>query len=285
MLSPRPFHFGNKVLNLAEPQVMGILNITPDSFSDGGELWQGGKPALDLVLRRAEGMVQAGATFLDIGGESTRPGAAQVTENEELDRVAPVVEALAARLDAVLSIDTSSAAVITACARMGAGLVNDVRALTRPGALQAVAATNLPVCLMHMQGEPGTMQAAPTYQDVVSEVIAYLQQRMEACAAAGLGCERVLLDPGFGFGKTLTHNLELLNALERFSTLKCPVLIGLSRKRMLGTLTGKPEKERVAAGLAAAVVAVMKGARIVRTHDVAETVDALQVCRQLQQLN
>jgi dihydropteroate synthase len=285
MSSPRPFRFGNKVLNLAEPQVMGILNITPDSFSDGGELWQGGKPALDLVLRRAEGMVQAGATLLDIGGESTRPGAAQVTENEELDRVAPVVEALAARLDVVLSIDTSSAAVITACARMGAGLINDVRALTRPGALHAAAVTNLPVCLMHMQGEPGTMQAAPTYQDVVSEVMAYLQQRMEACTAAGLGRERVLLDPGFGFGKTLTHNLELLNVLERFSALKCPILIGLSRKRMLGILTGKPEKERVAAGLAAAVVAVMKGAHIVRTHDVAETVDALQVCRQLQQLN
>jgi dihydropteroate synthase len=223
--------------------------------------------------------VQAGATLLDIGGESTRPGAALVTENEELDRVAPVLEALAARIDTVLSVDTSSAAVIAACAQLGAGLINDVRALTRPGALQAAAATGLPVCLMHMQGEPGTMQAAPLYQDVVGEIAAYLQQRMEACAAAGLGSERVLLDPGFGFGKTLTHNLELLNALERFSALKCPVLIGLSRKHMLGTLTGKPEKERVAAGLAAAVIAVMKGARIVRTHDVAETVDALQVCR------
>lgn len=266
------------------PQVMGILNITPDSFSDGGELLQNGKPALDLVLRRAEAMVQAGATLLDIGGESTRPGAAHVSESEELDRVAPVLEALAARIDVVLSVDTSSASVITACARSGAGLINDVRALTRSGAMQAAAASGLPVCLMHMQGDPRTMQAAPSYQDAASEIIAYLQERLAVCFAAGIGSERLLIDPGFGFGKTLTHNLELLNAIDRFSALECPVLIGLSRKRMLGTLTGKSEKERVAAGLAAAVVAVMKGARIVRTHDVAETVDALQVCRHLLQL-
>ncbi len=285
MQTPKPFRFGNKVLNLAEPQVMGILNITPDSFSDGGELWQGGKPALDRILQRADAMVQAGATLLDVGGESTRPGAAQVGENEELERVAPVVEALVARFDAVLSVDTSNPAVITACANLGAGLINDVRALTRPGALKAAAATNLPVCLMHMQGEPDTMQKAPSYQDVVGDVIAYLQQRISACAAAGMSQDRVLVDPGFGFGKTLAHNLELLNAIERFSALKCPVLVGLSRKRMLGTLTGKPEKERVSAGLAAAVVAVMKGASIVRTHDVPETVDALQICRHLNQLN
>jgi dihydropteroate synthase len=281
MLPSHPFRFGNKVLNLAEPQVMGILNITPDSFSDGGELWQAGKPVLERILQRADSMVQAGASLLDIGGESTRPGAAHVGEAEELDRVAPVVEALAARFDTVLSIDTSSAAVITACAQLGAGLINDVRALTRPGALHAAAATNLPVCLMHMQGEPGTMQAAPVYDDVVGQVLLYLQQRISVCADAGLGRDRVLVDPGFGFGKTLNHNLELLNAIERFSALECPVLVGLSRKRMLGTLTGKPEKERVAAGLAAAVVAVMKGACIVRTHDVPETVDAMRVCRKI----
>ncbi len=285
MLPSRPFHFGNKVLNLAEPQVMGILNITPDSFSDGGELWQGGKPALERILQRADTMVRAGATLLDIGGESTRPGAAQVGESEELERVAPVVEALAARFDAVLSVDTSSPVVIRSCATLGAGLINDVRALTSPGALLAAVATNLPVCLMHMQGEPGSMQSAPVYDDVVGEILVYLQLRISACASAGLGRDRVLVDPGFGFGKTLHHNLELLNAIDRFSALECPVLVGLSRKRMLGTLTGKPEKERVAAGLAAAVVAVMKGACIVRTHDVAETVDALQVCHSLGQLN
>lgn len=279
MFLPRPFRFGKRELDLAVPHVMGILNITPDSFSDGGELWQGGKPALDRILRRAEGMVGAGATLLDIGGESTRPGAAPVTESEELDRIAPVLEALATRIDAIFSIDTSSAAVITASAGLGAGLINDVRALTRPGALQAAWASGLPVCLMHMQGEPGTMQAAPVYQDVVGEVIAWLKQRIAACATAGIGFGRLLLDPGFGFGKTLEHNLEMLNAIERFSALECPILVGISRKRMLGTLTGKPEKERVAAGLAAAVVAVMKGARIVRTHDVAETVDAMKVCR------
>ncbi|MDY6984172.1 MAG: dihydropteroate synthase, partial [Pseudomonadota bacterium] len=222
--------------------------------------------------------------LLDIGGESTRPGAAPVTESEELDRVAPVLEALSARIDAVYSIDTSNAGVISECARLGAGLINDVRALQRPGALQAAAASGLPVCLMHMQGEPGTMQLAPHYDDVAGDIVAWLQQRIGVCTAAGIGKERLLVDPGFGFGKTFDHNLELLDALDRFSALECPLLIGLSRKRMLGTITGKPEKGRVAAGLAAAVIGVMKGARIVRTHDVAETVDALQVCRHLQQL-
>ena len=283
MPTPHPFRFGTRTLDLSVPHTMGILNITPDSFSDGGELLQQGKPVLDLVLQRAEAMVQAGASFLDIGGESTRPGAAPITESEELDRIAPVLQALAARFDVVLSVDTSSAEVMAACAQLGAGLINDVRALTRAGALQAAVASGLPVCLMHMKGEPRTMQANPTYDDVVAEVIAYLHARKLACVEAGIDATRLLVDPGFGFGKTLTHNLELLNAIERFSALECPVLIGLSRKRMLGTLTGKPEKERVAAGVAAAVVAVMNGARIVRTHDVAETVDALQICRHLLQ--
>ena len=281
----RHFRFGNRELDLSIPHVMGILNITPDSFSDGGELLQHGKPALEQVLQRADAMVKAGATLLDIGGESTRPGAAPVTEAEELARVAPVVEALSHRFDVVLSVDTSSASVIKASVELGAGLINDVRALTRPGALAAAAASGLPVCLMHMQGDPRTMQAAPTYDDVVGEIIAFLRERIAACTAAGIGRERILLDPGFGFGKTVTHNLELLRALGRFSALECPVLVGLSRKRMLGTFTGKPEKQRVAAGIAAAVVAVMNGARIVRTHDVPETVDALQVCRHLQQLH
>src|SRR5690606_19086355 len=241
MSALKPFRFGARELDLAVPQVMGILNITPDSFSDGGELLQNGRPALDRVLQRAETMVQAGASLLDVGGESTRPGATPISENEELDRIAPVLEALSARFDVVLSIDTSSVSVMRASAQLGAGLLNDVRALARPGALEAAIASGLPVCLMHMQGEPGTMQAAPSYQDVASEVIAWLQQRIASCVAAGLDTERLLLDPGFGFGKTLDHNLALLNAIDRFSALECPVLVGLSRKRMLGTLTGKSE--------------------------------------------
>ncbi|MEY4640936.1 MAG: hypothetical protein RLZZ227_930 [Pseudomonadota bacterium] len=287
MHTTRLFRFGNRELDLALPQVMGILNITPDSFSDGGELWRGGKPVLERVLQRAENMVQAGAAFLDVGGESTRPGATPLAEGEELDRIAPVLEALAARFDVILSVDTSNPSVISASANLGVGLINDVRALTRPGAMQAAAGTTLPVCLMHMQGEPGTMQAAPAYHDVVGEIIAYLQQRAAACVAAGIDGTRILVDPGFGFGKTLKHNLELLNALSSFSALEWPVLVGLSRKRMLGTIIGrpdKPEKERVAAGLAAAVIAVVKGACIVRTHDVSETVDALKLCRHLQQV-
>jgi dihydropteroate synthase len=286
-MTPRFFRFGNRELDLATPQVMGILNITPDSFSDGGQLWRGGKPLLDRVLQRAAEMVEAGAAFLDVGGESTRPGAAPISESEELERVAPVIEALAARFDVVLSVDTSNPAVISASANLGAGLINDVRALTRPGAMQAAAGTALPVCLMHMRGEPGTMQDAPVYNDVVGEIIAYLQQRAAACAAAGIDGARILVDPGFGFGKTFAHNLELLNALDSFSALEWPVLVGMSRKRMLATIIGRPDRpeaERVAAGLAAAVVAVTKGACIVRTHDVPETVDALKLYRHLQQL-
>lgn len=276
-----PFRFGRHVLDLALPHVMGILNITPDSFSDGGELLHGGKVALDKVIARAERMVNAGATLLDVGGESTRPGAAAISEDEELNRVAPVMEALAKRFDVVLSVDSSSAAVIAASADLGAGLINDVRALSRPGAMQAAVHSNLPVCLMHMQGEPGSMQNDPVYTDVVTEVLACLEARIGDCLNAGLTRERLLLDPGFGFGKTLTHNLELLNSLDAFGVLNLPVLVGLSRKRMLGVITGKSAQERVAAGVAAAVIAVLKGARIVRTHDVEPTVDAMKVCSQV----
>jgi len=268
---------GNRVLDLSRPHVMGILNVTPDSFTDGGELLQGGRVAMTRVLERAEAMVAAGATVLDIGGESTRPGAAPVSEAEELDRVAPVVEALAARIDVVLSVDTSNPAVIGTCALLGAGLINDVRALARPGAMAAAAASGLPVCLMHLRGEPGTMQLAPHYQDVVAEVIAELQSRVAACTGAGIARERLLVDPGIGFGKTLEHNLVLLNNIQRFSALELPVLVGLSRKSMLGALTGKPVCERMAAGIAAAVIAMMKGACIIRTHDVGATVDAVKV--------
>jgi dihydropteroate synthase len=269
---------GNRVLDLSRLHVMGILNVTPDSFTDGGELLQGGRVAMTRVLERAEAMVTAGATVLDIGGESTRPGAAPVSEAEELDRVAPVVEALAARIDVVLSVDTSNPKVIEVSADLGAGLINDVRALARPGAMAAAAASGLPICLMHLRGEPGTMQLAPHYQDVVAEVIVELQSRVAACTKAGIARERLLVDPGFGFGKTLEHNLALLHNLQHFSALELPVLVGLSRKRMLGALTGKLEKEREAAGIAAAVIAMMKGACIIRTHDVGATVDAVKVC-------
>lgn len=278
MTKPSKFlHCGGRVLDLSRPHVMGILNVTPDSFTDGGELLQGGRVAMARVLERAGAMVGAGATLLDIGGESTRPGAAPVSESEELDRVAPVVEALAARFDVVLSVDTSNAAVIRTSALLGAGMINDVRALARPGAMEAAAASCLPVCLMHMRGEPGTMQQGPRYQDVVAEVMVELQSRISACISAGIARECLLVDPGFGFGKTLEHNLALLDNLQRFSALELPVLVGLSRKRMLGALTGKPERERVAAGIAAAVIAMMKGACIIRTHDVGATVDAANV--------
>lgn len=275
---PSPFRFGNRVLDLATPRVMGILNITPDSFSDGGELMTGGKADLDKILARAEFMVSAGVDFLDVGGESTRPGALAVTDQEELDRVAPVVEALARRFDIVISVDTSSPEVMLQCVAVGAGLINDVRALSRPGAMAAAARSGLPVCIMHIQGEPETMQDAPRYVDVVSEVLEYLKGKVASCHEAGIGNDRIIVDPGFGFGKTLPHNLALLNNVDKFLALDLPLLVGLSRKKMLGFITGKSEKDRVAAGLAAAVIAVMKGARIVRTHDVAETIDALKVC-------
>lgn len=282
-MTPKPqlFCFGQQQLDLSRPHVMGILNLTPDSFSDGGELLQAGKPDLSLVRQRALAMVAAGASLLDIGGESTRPGARVVSSQEELDRVLPVLDELR-ELDVVLSVDTSNPELIKVAAGHGAGLINDVRALTRPGALAAAAGSGLPVCLMHMQGQPDTMQNAPQYQDVIAEISAYLLQRVEACERAGISRDRILLDPGFGFGKTLQHNLTLLAQLQILQALQLPMLIGLSRKGMLGAITGKPAKDRMAAGLAAAVIAVMKGARIIRTHDVDATVDALKVCEQLQ---
>lgn len=270
-------YFGDKLLDLAQPQVMGILNVTPDSFSDGGELFIAGKPVLAAVIDRAAAMVEAGASLLDIGGESTRPGAAPVTEQQELDRVLPVVEALHARFNAVLSLDTSNARVMTEGASAGAGLINDVRSLRQTGAMAAAAATGLPVCLMHMQGTPGTMQVAPTYTDVCAEVMADLQQRLLDCEAAGIARSRLLIDPGFGFGKSLDHNLTLLANLQSLQALGVPILIGISRKRMLGAITGKPEKQREAAGIAGALFAIQKGARIIRTHDVAGMKDAISM--------
>ena len=259
-------------LDLTRPGVMGVLNITPDSFSDGGQTL-----ALDAALHRAEAMVTAGAAVIDVGGESTRPGAAPVGAEEEIRRVVPVISAIAARFPIPVSVDTSKPQVMRAAVAAGAGIINDVRALRMPGAVLAAAALQVPVCLMHMQGEPETMQQRPSYGDVVGEVVAFLQARMTACEAAGIPEGRILLDPGFGFGKTLTHNLALLAGLGAIAALGPPVVVGLSRKSMIGTLIGRSVTARIAGSLAAAVLAVERGAALVRAHDVAETVDALAV--------
>lgn len=250
---------------------MGVVNVTPDSFSDGGR-WYDARRALE----HARALVAAGADIVDVGGESTRPGAAPVPESDELDRVLPIVAALAS--DGVpVSVDTMKASVMRAAIAAGASMVNDVRALQEPGALAAVAASPAAVCLMHMQGEPRTMQAQPRYDDVVAEVRAFLLARAAACEAAGIARARIAIDPGFGFGKTVEHNLQLLRALPELAAPGYPVLAGLSRKSMLGKLTGRDVDDRMAASLAAALAAVARGASIVRVHDVRETVDALKV--------
>jgi dihydropteroate synthase len=269
---------GKHRLDLSRPVVMGILNTTPDSFSDGGSYYRGEHLALDLAVTRARQMLAEGAAIIDVGGESTRPGAMPVSEQEELDRVIPVVERLTAELEALVSIDTSRPAVMREAAKAGAGMINDVRALQREGALAAAAATGLPVCLMHMQGEPDTMQNQPRYQeDVVAEVGDFLQMRMRACEAAGIDRERILLDPGFGFGKTLEHNLTLLRRLPELARLGFPLLVGLSRKSMLGALLQREVNDRLAGSLALAMAAAQRGATIVRVHDVAATVDVLKI--------
>ena len=261
-----------RALDLGVPRVMGILNVTPDSFSDGGDFFSG-----DQAQRRAEAMVEEGAAIIDVGGESTRPGAGAVSVAEEIRRVVPVIEMLAKRLPVPVSVDTSKPEVMRAAADAGAGFLNDVRALRAPGALETAAALGLPVCLMHMRGEPRTMQTDPQYGDVVADVAAFLRERTDACVTAGIPPERLLLDPGFGFGKTLAHNLEILSGLAQLAGLGLPLLVGLSRKSMLGRLTGRDVGGRVAAGVAAAVMAAERGALLIRTHDVAETVDALAV--------
>ncbi|MBX8531905.1 dihydropteroate synthase [Pseudomonas cichorii] len=271
-LYPTRLPCGNRVLDLARTHVMGILNATPDSFSDGGRYSQ-----LDAALRHAEAMVLAGATLIDVGGESTRPGAPPVSPVEELERVAPVVEAIGRELDVIVSVDTSTPEVILETARLGAGLINDVRSLGRPGALEAAARTGLPVCLMHMLGEPGNMQDDPRYTDLVGEVGAFLRERMTQCAAAGIDRERIILDPGFGFAKTLDHNLSLFKHMEVLHSLGRPLLVGVSRKSMIGAVLGRPVGERLYGGLALAALAMAKGARILRVHDVAETADVVRM--------
>lgn len=263
---------GNRVLDLAQTHVMGILNITPDSFSDGGRFNQ-----RDLALRHAQAMVEAGATLIDIGGESTRPGARPVSVVEELERVAPLVEAINRELDVIISVDTSTPAVMRESARLGAGLINDVRALRRDGALDAAAATGLPVCLMHMQGEPGTMQDHPHYDDLLGEVSSFLLERMQACASAGIPAERILLDPGFGFAKSHAHNLSLFKHMQALHALGRPLLVGVSRKSMVGLALNKPVTERLNGSLALAALAMTKGAKILRVHDVAETIDVVRM--------
>lgn len=264
---------GGKPLDLGRPQVMGILNLTPDSFSDGGSFL-----ARDVALRHAWRMVEEGAAIIDIGGESTRPGAQPVSAEDELARVLPIIEALAGEIPVPISIDTCKATVMRAAVSAGAGMINDVLALSAPGSLQAAAQSGVPVCLMHMQGEPRTMQHSPHYADVVAEVRDFLAQRIAICVAAGIPRERLLLDPGFGFGKTLAHNLALLRQLGDIASLAIPILVGLSRKSMIGTLLGDaPVTERANGGLAAAVLAAAKGAAIIRTHDVRATVEAMKV--------
>jgi dihydropteroate synthase len=266
-----------RVLELDLPVVMGVLNVTPDSFSDGGAFLEP-----DAAVAQAEQMAAQGAAIIDIGGESTRPGAAPVGSEEELRRVLPVVERVAARLPVLISVDTSNPELMRRAGSAGAHLVNDVRALRAPGALQAVAAGNLAVCLMHMQGEPATMQLAPHYQDVVEEVKEFLAERLRRCNDAGIARERLCVDPGFGFGKLLAHNLQLLRDLAQFERLGVPLAVGLSRKSMVAALGGRAN-ERLAGSLALATVAVLHGASIVRAHDVAATVDAVRVASAVRQ--
>lgn len=264
--------FSGKVLDMSRCHVMGILNVTPDSFSDGGRYNR-----LDNALAQARRMVEAGAMFIDVGGESTRPGATPVSTEEELERVCPVVEAIAKELDVVISVDTSAPEVMGEAVRLGAGLINDVRALQKEGAVDAAVEAGVPVCLMHMQGQPKDMQERPEYRNVLREVSSFLTERVRVVERAGIPSERILLDPGFGFGKSLEHNLRLLAALDRMRVLGYPLLVGLSRKTMLGKITGRDVSERLPASLAAATISAMKGASIIRVHDVRETVDAVKV--------
>lgn len=266
-----------KLLDLSSPQIMGVLNVTPDSFSDGGQLHQSGQLSLDKALSRAEQMCNEGAALIDIGGESTRPGAAPISLQQEMDRVLPIVEAIHSRLDTIISVDSSSPELILEAAVKGAGFINDVRALTRPSALKAAAATGLPVCLMHMQGEPGSMQNKPDYHSVVDEVLAFLMERVEAASHLGLAKRNIVLDPGFGFGKSTEHNLTLLNRLDELVGKGFPVLVGLSRKSLIGKVLGREIDQRLAGSLALAMMAISKGAAIIRVHDVAETSDSLRL--------
>ena len=260
----------NRIIDLTRPVVMGILNVTPDSFSDGGKY-----AAVDQALNYAARMVAEGATIIDVGGESSRPGSLPVEESLELARVVPVIEGIAAASNIAISIDTAKPAVMAAAVAAGACIINDIHALRASEARSIAAATQAGVCLMHMQGEPRTMQDSPHYNDVVAEVIAFLLHRRQACVAAGVASDAIAVDPGIGFGKKLEHNLALLKELPRFAALDAPLLIGVSRKKMIGEILGKPMAERLHGGLGLAALAVVHGARIIRTHDVGPTRDAI----------
>ncbi|TMP87703.1 dihydropteroate synthase [Pseudoalteromonas ruthenica] len=262
----------DRYLDLSTPQVMGILNVTPDSFSDGGQ-----HNTLDNAVNRALTMLEQGATIIDVGGESTRPGADDVAEQEELQRVVPVINAIRERSDCVISIDTSKAGVMTAAVQAGADIINDVRALQEPGALAAAASAQVPVCIMHMRGQPRSMQNAPDYNDVTKEVGTFLHERARQCIEAGISKTNIIIDPGFGFGKSLQHNYQLLSELEQLQRLGYPVLTGLSRKSMFGKLLNRDADQRLSASLAGALICMQKGARIVRVHDVQETTDIVKV--------
>lgn len=270
--SPAFLRCGARSLDLRTPVVMGVLNVTPDSFSDGGR-----HPTVDAALAQARRMVAEGAAIVDVGGESTRPGAEPPPVEEELRRVVPVISAIASELDVVVSVDTSRAPVIGAAIDAGATFVNDVRGFRDPAALAAAVRGGVAVCAMHMQGEPQTMQRDPRYADPVAEIRAYLRERVRACLGAGIAADAIVVDPGFGFGKTLEHHLALLDALEEFTTLGAPLLVGVSRKSIVGALTGRPPGERLAGSVALAALAASRGAAILRAHDVGPTVDAVRI--------
>lgn len=268
-----------QILDLAHPHIMGILNVTPDSFSDGGQFF-----AEDAALAQAQQMVRDGATIIDVGGESTRPGAAVVPVEQEIDRVVPVIQAIKSELDAVISIDTSKPEVMKQAVAAGAGLINDVRALTVGNALEVAAELAVPVCLMHAQGTPQTMQDDPRYDDVIQEVSDFLMARVTACEAAGIPREQLLIDPGFGFGKRARHNLRLMKSLSALVESGLPVLIGVSRKSIIGELLRVSVEERLAGSLALASIAVWQGAKVIRTHDVRETYQAVKLCNHVLQV-
>jgi len=266
----------HKRLDLNQPQIMGILNVTPDSFSDGGKFAD-----VELAVERAREMLDQGATIIDIGGESTRPGADDVVLADELERVIPVIKAIKQHLDCWISIDTSKAQVMREAVKAGADIINDVRALQEEGALAAAVEADVPVCLMHMQGQPRSMQSAPDYQDVVEEVKAFLIERSNQCIDQGIKREHIIIDLGFGFGKSLEHNFDLLNATQNFINLGFPVLTGVSRKSMFGQLLNRDINDRLAGSLAGAMIAMQQGSKIIRVHDVRETVDVMKVLQQI----
>jgi len=272
----KPFNFSQRVLDLSEAHVMGVLNVTPDSFSDGGKF-----NSLDSALKQTEKMIMQGATIIDVGGESTRPGAQKISNQEELDRVCPIIEKIISEFETIVSVDTSTPHVMAESIRLGVGLINDVRAFNQPGVVEIVKNSSVALCIMHMKGNPLTMQHKPHYDSVVEQVSDFLKQRVQSLVEEGVNPSRLILDPGFGFGKTLQHNLQLLNHISDFCELGYPVLVGLSRKSMFAEILDKPVDQRLFGSLSAAAIAAYQGACIIRAHDVQETRDAVLVVNAL----